>query len=178
MYKEIQIKAWKCENCGQVYTNEYVASTCCKQYTCDICGVLTNKYRTRCDACHEQKCYDAATKITLKEWEEKYPTYMVFYGDDYYYSVEDLLEHCADNNDELPEYCYGTDKEEYCLDVDSILTQIYDDMSCEDDYYFDEQGRKEFEEFAKQWNEKYKLITYGCNKIVILIPDEVLQEYR
>jgi hypothetical protein len=179
MYTEIQIKAWKCSECGNVWTNEYVASTCCKQYTCDICGVPTPKSWTRCDACREKKCYDAATKITLKEWEEKYPSHMVYYNDRYFYSVEELFEHYAGNNDELPTYCYGTDINEHKIDVDSVLENIEEDMCCEDDdYRFSDQARKELADFAEQWNEKWGLRTYECNKTVILIPEEVLNEYR
>ena len=72
---------------------------------------------------------------------------MLYDGDRFFYGIDDLIEHYEYNDFPIPEYVYGTqiDKEAYT----------------------------EFENFAKQWNQKHRIscfnVDYGT---VVLIPTE------
>lgn len=79
------------------------------------------------------------------------------------------------NENELPNYCFGTD-EVKCELTDNVLIDIVED-SYEDAELIDEAYR-EFNEFAKVWNDKYGLKYFVPNNYVVLIPDEMLESYR
>ena len=105
------IGIWACDKCGTLYTSKYAADICCKQYHCEVCGVETPRYILKCESCQEKARFDKAAKMSVEEYEAANPGNMVYWNDNYYGSVDDLLEHLADEGiavKDLPTYCYGT----------------------------------------------------------------------
>jgi hypothetical protein len=175
--KEIQIKAYQCE-CGKTYNDKYVAEICCKQYHCETCGAETKKYWLMCDPCREKRDFDKAKKITIEEYEKEYSGNMVYYNDNYYTDIDDMLDSlCCHDVDILPSYCWGTDKVPVEIDAISVLDELLENSNCED-IDFSKEAYQEFKDFAEQWNKKWSQYYYMMNDIVILIPEEVLKEYQ
>ena len=175
MAVETTIKAYKCENCGQIYRDKYIANVCCKQYHCEVCGCETPQYWLICNTCRDKRDFDKAIKISIGEYEEKFKGNMVCYNDNFYSDVEDMLVTFYDNEFDLPSYCWGTD-EMRCELTDNILDNLTEDTY--EDAEFDKEAYKEFNEFVTTWNEKYGLRYFTQNNYVVLIPDEVLAKYR
>lgn len=171
---ETTMKAYKCETCRKIYIDKYSADICCKQYHCSVCGIELPKFWTICDSCREKRHFDKAIKISIKEYEEKFNGNMVYYDDYYYYDVLDMLDTLSNRYEKLPSYCFGTDAVKSEL-TDSVLEDIIED-SCEVGELSDEAYR-EFNEFAKVWNEKYGLKYFVPNNYAVLIPDELLAKY-
>jgi len=168
---ETQIKAWKCDTCGKIYTDERVAGGCCKQYHCETCGCETPKYRLMCDSCRDKRDYDKATKMSYAEYCEKFPNNMICIGDDFYSELEEIVDEFYDKGD-APEYCWGTEKIDVEIDPDSVLQDLLENSNCED-LEFDNEAYKEFKEFAKNWNEKYGVSYFVQTNIVIPITEEL-----
>lgn len=79
---ETTIRAYKCETCGKVYTDEYVANICCKQYHCEVCGCETPKYWLMCNACRDKRDFDKYFKDVFDKFRYiKLWTKMVFDAD-------------------------------------------------------------------------------------------------
>ena len=171
-----------CETCGGLYVNETAANNCCKQYRCEVCGVETPPFRLKCEACSEKARFEKARKMTIEEYQKEFPDFMIFHDDDYFGSVEELLEAYTWGDrgelDKMPDYCYGTYQIHMRLRSDRILEEIEEDFDCEDVGY-SEEAYREFAEFAKQFNDKYEQHGYYVdNKIVILIPPELKEQYK
>lgn len=170
-----------CDKCSKVYCDEYVANICCKQYHCEVCGKETQQYHLKCPECQEKARYDKAKKMTIGEYEAEFSGNMVYDGNDYYSSVEELLETYTWGNREesdMPNYCYGTIRVYMKLEPDEILRHMEEELDCED-VEISEDGYKEFREFAKAWNEKHQQYCYFMNDdVIILIPPELKEEFK
>lgn len=167
-----RVDIFTCEKCGKKYLNEKVADKCCAPYHCSVCGCETPKYILKCDSCRDKEQYEKAHKLTLKEYEEKFPDHMLYDGDRFFYDIDELIDHYTDNDAPIPDYVYGTQIEYGTLDTSEILAHIEEELDCED-ISFDKDAYIEFENFAKQWNAKHRIscfhVDYGT---VILIPSE------
>ena len=51
---------YRCEKCKKLYTSEYAANICCKQYHCRVCGKETPQYMLICDSCAEHERFEKA----------------------------------------------------------------------------------------------------------------------
>lgn len=182
-----ETKAYKCTNCGTTYLDKKFAEKCCKPKYCEDCGAeLPYKwYKTVCDPCAEKRYYDKSVKMTIEEYNEKYPNNLVFYNDEYYSDVDSCLESlfgdCNDDEEvkelvENLEYIYGTETEEVKIDGDSIIEDMEVNSNLED-FSVDTDGYKEMNEFLEYWNKKYGTKCYYQDKIAILIPRELREEY-
>jgi hypothetical protein len=181
------VKAWKCKNCGTTYLDKEFAERCCKPKYCEDCGAeLPYKwYQTVCESCAEKRYYNKSIKMTIEEYNEKYPNNMVFYGETYYSDIDSCLECLFDscsNDEELKElvdsleFIYGTESDLVELDGDSIIEQMEQDSNIED-FSVAPEGYKELNDFLKDWNKKYGTVCYTQDKIAILIPRELREEY-
>lgn len=182
-----KVSAYKCGICGTTYLMKEFAEKCCQPKYCEDCGSeLPYKwYYTTCNACHEKREYDKATKMTIEEYNEKCPDNMVYYGDEFYFSVEDCLEslfcNCEDAQEvqdlvENLEYIYGTYAIPIQLDGDSIIQSMEEDSNLED-FDVESDGYKELNVFLEGWNKKYGTTAYTQDEIVILIPKDVREKY-
>lgn len=87
---------WFCDKCGKGYASEYAASICCKQYHCSVCGIETPRYITKCDSCRNKELFEKAQKMTWEEYEEKFPGNMLYWNDEFYSDLGDLLDATED----------------------------------------------------------------------------------
>lgn len=167
-----RVDIFTCEKCGKKYLNEKAADKCCAPYHCSVCGCETPKYILKCDSCRDKEQYEKAQKLTLKEYEEKFPDHMLYDGDRFFYGIDDLVEHYEYNDFPIPEYVYGTQIEYGELDPSEILAHIEEELDCED-VSFDKEAYTEFENFAKQWNPKHRISCFHADYgTVVLIPPE------
>lgn len=182
-----ETKAYKCKNCGVTYLDQKFAEKCCKPKHCEDCGAeLPYKwYKTVCKPCAEKRYYDKSIKVTIEEYNEKYPNNMVFHNDTYYSDVYDCLESLfgnCNNDEEVKElvesltYIYGTESEKIELNGDSIIEDMETNSNLED-FSVDDKGYKELNDFLVDWNKKYGTVCYSQDKIAILIPKELREEY-
>jgi len=155
-----KIDAFKCLNCNKVYLKEDIAKDCCAPKFCQSCGKQLNNYMLKCDSCIEKQRFEKAEK--LNEWEGK-----VYHNDEYYDSVEEFIESCEDNENEIPEYIYVAEPRKWKglnIDLDSQLEDEYED-AIENIVEI-----TELEEFLKKWNEKQNIISFVPNfKKVVMI---------
>ena len=175
-----EIPAWKCTKCGKYYTTKSVAESCCKENpkkVCEDCGVELDPkwYYTVCDSCREKRRYNRCRKMTIEEYEKEFPDYMVVVGDDNYYSsVEDALESCYGDEEAIPYYVYGTEKQFIEVNIDGAIENALEEAY--EDAEFD--NTDELYEFVKEWNKRNKLTAFCETKIVIDIPEELRKEYE
>ena len=89
---------YRCEKCKKLYTSEYAANICCKQYHCRVCGKETPQYMLICDSCAEHERFEKARKMTLAEYYEEFPGNMLYYGEEFYDDIESLDRNIIDKN--------------------------------------------------------------------------------
>ena len=160
--EEVNIKAYKCKQCGQVYINKTMAKLCHKKYYCENCGVETPRYMLLCAKCREKKLYEEATKMTYEEYTKKYPGCMIYYNNDYYADLEELL----DSVEEVPSYVFGTERERLELDIESEINCVEDNSNLED---FSFENTKELIDYVNKWNEQNGQDVYYVNEKVIIV---------
>lgn len=174
-----QIEAWQCENCGKAYISKQAAEDCCKEKPkkiCEDCGVELDPkwYYTVCDSCREKRRYNRCRKMTIEEYEKEFPDCMVVVGEDNYYSsVEDALESCYDNGNEIPHYVYGTKKAFIEVDIDGAIETALEDAYEEAQF----NNTKELYDYVKGWNTRNRLTVFDEERIVIDIPEELRNKY-
>ena len=157
---------------------------------CKHCGkpLNRNEYRCECDGAKaerqveqdrkEQEYFEKATKMTLKEYQEKYPNNMIAYGDEFYKDIDDLLEDLYDNYDELfefPEYVWGTKRLRTEIDPESAMERALEDSY--EDAEFGVKAEGELCEFINNWNDKYGIDYYVESNVVVMLPEELRQEF-
>lgn len=167
---------YRCEKCKKLYTSEYAANICCKQYHCRVCGKETPQYMLICDSCAEHERFEKARKMTLAEYYEEFPGNMLYYREEFYDDIESLLDSIDCDYEDIPKYVYGTTMESMEIDANQMLQQAEEDSDVED-FYFDDVAAKELREFVKQWNAKYAKSYYSWNdKVVVMLPTEYQKE--
>lgn len=181
-----ETKAYKCKNCGTTYLDQSFAEKCCQPRHCEDCGteLLYKSFRTVCEPCSEKRYFNKSVQMTIEEYNEKYPDNMVFYNDTYYSDVDSCLEILFDtcDKDELNElvenleFIYGTEANRVELDGDSIIEDMETNSDIED-FQVDDAGYKELNDFLDGWNKKYGTTCYSQDKIAILVPRELREEY-
>lgn len=182
-----ETKAYKCKNCGTTYLDQSFAEKCCKPKYCEDCGTeLKHKwYRTVCEPCSEKRYFNKSAKMTIEGYNAEYPSNMVFYNDEYYSDVDSCLESLFDrcnNKEEIKElvenleYIYGTEAIKVELDGDSIIEDMEANSNLED-FTVDKEGYYELNKFLDEWNKTYGTTCYSQDKIAILIPRELREEY-
>lgn len=160
-----------CEKCGKMYTDEYVANICCKQYHCEVCGIETERYMLKCPSCQEKALYERGRKLTLDQYWSEFPGNMLYWNDHYYCDLDELIDSCEYNQCKLPQYVYGTTREYLRIDAAAHLEQLEADIDC-DEIRFCDAAWKEYKEFAEQWNKKYEeYCFYVDHSIIVMIPN-------
>lgn len=173
--EEISIKAYKCSECNKIHLDKLLAEMCCKKYYCDICGIETEKYNTRCKSCSEIEKFNKAEKYTYEKYDEKFPDNMLFDGESFFSDMDSLVETLYYDDNKIPEYVYGTTKEAVIIDIENVLCDIEYETDV-DDFEFD--NKEELIKFVNNWNKKnVKYIYYPNEKIIVYIPKELKEEY-
>lgn len=159
----IEIKAYKCEKCGNAYLHNELADNCCKPKLCEDCGIEIPKTHCYvvCDECRSKReekreldRYNKATKYTFESapkesieyvYNEKYPHNEGYFdydeGDDLEYDIK---------------YVYGTKRVSPSYDVwdvvESMLEESYEDASDNVDKNELEKLQSAFDTFIKNHN--------------------------
>lgn len=178
------IEAYECLKCGHAYRTPEAAEKCCADKHCERCGaVLPDKYYfTLCQKCREEieeerkkEAIEKATKMSLSEYLKKYPNLMFTDNNDNYWTdIDDFMDFC-EMNEWIPEYIYGTYETYATIDIEYAMDCALDDSY--EDAEFDPQGVKELEDFIKDWNEKYKVVSYlPDTSIVLYLSDNEKEE--
>lgn len=118
---------WFCEKCRTVAPSKLIADRCCNNYQCSTCGKDTgSRSWLVCEPCRiaaeeskERERFEKAEKLTV--WDG-----WVFHGDEFYESVEAMLELL----DEMPhpEYVWAAKEIHFVqADLDDILDRMTDD---------------------------------------------------
>jgi hypothetical protein len=167
--KRVKIEAFQCENCGKIHNLEYSAIICCKQYHCEKCGVETESYRILCDNCSEKQKYEEAIKFTYEEYIKNYPEHMLFHGDNYYLDMESIIDD-LDISESIPDYVWGTRREEITVDIESALSDAEENSGLEE---FEFNNKNELIEYVEKWNEKNKDNAYFRDyKVAVIVPEK------
>jgi len=172
---------YECNLCHELYYDKSKADYCCQDRTCSICGIVIGKndYYTICEACknkkqieRQQELFEKAEKLTWVEYQEKYPNHMISWGDNYYPDIDYIYDEFYDNEDELPDYVWGTTVSEIEI-CPFELIQDFEERADIEDYEMDSSAASELIEFFKDWNKRNpQTIYYETNKVAILINKE------
>ena len=134
-----EIKAYKCSKCSKVSLDKSYAEKCCTPKYCTICGreLDSRWYSTICSPCRDEAEYDRATKYTYEEYmslpEHKDDYLRLYYGDEYYSDIDDLLD-SLDDEDEVKKlkYVNGVVKDRVELDYEDIIIDMEENANIED----------------------------------------------
>lgn len=168
-----EIVVYECEKCGKQYSNEYVADICCKQYYCEDCGKPTEKYCLVCPECHEKRVYNKAKKMSYIDYIKKYPKNMIWYNDEYYSELEDLIDYLESQGLPIPDYVFGTSEYRVEVDIVNAIDQAEQDCGLED-FYFD--NTEELIDFTDKWNKENGTNAFMVTEDIIIVLTE--QEKR
>ena len=176
MAKKVSVVGYACEKCGKAYNSEISADICCKEYSCRVCGIKTDKYRLICNSCQEKERYNKSKKMTYDEYIEKFKDNMVVFEDNFYSDIEEVLDCCDRCDKPYPRYVWGTEKCRAEIDMNNIEEWTLSDTF--EDAEFDENGMDELQEFLCEWNKKYGLDYFCENNIAVLVPEDILKEWN
>jgi len=167
--EKVTIEVYKCDTCGNLYYNESSAIECCKINKCTLCGKEISKHKSICDECVKKEQIENATKYTYKEYKEKYPNNYIYYNENYYNDLEDLLE--FNEKDKLENPIYGTYEEIIRIDIKEVINDAEYNSDVED---FQFNNTKELIDFVEEWNKENSRPVYYVNKnIIIDISEEI-----
>ena len=111
----------------------------CGPQKCNQCGEPCEKHYLKCEACmtHGAATMEAQRFETANK-RESWPGW-VFDGDQFFPSVEDLVQEYFDGGDDVPAYCWATTPCRFVsLDREAILQAALDEDNAYD--YFDDQS--------------------------------------
>lgn len=165
------IPLWQCIECGKIYSNKEQAELCHKKYFCEVCGAEAPQYHLLCEKCDEERSYNRATKMTYDDYIKKYPGNMIFYNNEYYAELEELLDDLEAYEEDKPKYVYGTSKYRIEIDAQQVLDDEEENSNLED-FYFDDEGRLEFIHFVEDWNKKYGTDAFYVDYDIIILLDD------
>ena len=177
-----ELTVYACGYCGKLWKEKSDADFCHSDRTCTECGVVIGKknYYTKCESCMikskvaaEKVLFDNARKMTVKEYAEEFGENPIFFNDEYYYDVEDIFD-SIDEEDNKPNYVWGTKATTITLDAENIISNFEENCELED-YSMDYDAQKEIFEFCKQWNEKHAQTVYYQDKKVAIILDKEIE---
>lgn len=149
-----------CSNCRSVRDTQAMAEGCCGDRLC-ACGKPTkSRYAEQCRECdskawrermarEEMERYEKAVKINAADYDGD----QVFWGDKYFDSVDDAVEHAESGGMPIPEYVWATkDQGVRKARIEDLLDQVIESM-WEDADYDDLNGIPELEKAISEFNE-------------------------
>ena len=135
-----------------------MAEQCCKPRIC-ACGKECEPYRTICNGClneqqekQEVTFFEKAEKLTAWDgW-----VYCEGVNDDYFESVDDLLERCDDEGIDRPKYVWACKADHFVnADIEDITSRL-EDTAYEDFDFADLAGLSELKAALEAFNEANK----------------------
>lgn len=176
-----------CSECRAVFNVRATAQRCHGVTHCDNCGVELGKrqphYRTTCEACdsaawrekqtkEEFERYQKATKISSGDWNGD----QVFFGDQYYDSLEDAIDQC----EQPPEYVWAAKNTGVPKATSQDLYELVVEGMWEDADFNDLNGTEELEAALASFNAANESITVWMvdYSTAIVLDESVLAEWR
>lgn len=170
------INWWRCSKCNNIYAVAEVAEKCCAPKVCSDCGIEISNWFVRCGDCQEKYRFNKAKKVDIYEY--------IFVGDDYFEDAEELIEHCLDNEIDIPEYAwvadvhYGFDHTSPEHIVESIIERVTDEMFDDVDNYI--KGQPELLEAVKTFFKANECIIsfYPNYNKVYMLPTDMIEKIK
>lgn len=179
----IEVKAWKCENCGKAFLVKEFADKCCddikkpKINNCRVCGCEVNPPWMICRECREKERFEKAQKVKYSEyktqwlWDESKQEY---FSDkealqDRY--DDDAFDEQGDNTvAQYPVWCYGCIEIPFRVNIDTAVERAGEDMYEEFDASKEIVELKELTDFVEVWNKKQtaRAFVVDYKKVVLL----------
>ena len=186
MEETSEILVYKCGYCGKIYRTKESADLCHSDRTCVTCGKVIGKkdYYSECESCRNKKSiekelerFSLAEKLTIEQYDDKYPNHMIIWNDEFYYidDLDMLLEDYLFENpeDKIPKYVWGTEEDVLELDPYSII-ENFEENSDLDEFSLDKEECNSIKDFCKEWNSKYSSKVYRhTNKVAVLLRETV-----
>lgn len=176
-----EVKAYYCEKCDGYYLKE--EHYCRGDRKCNDCGVPLKLewYYTVCPSCKDRReenklkeRFNKAEKLSLAEYEEKYPNYPLYTDDensDFY--ADSLFDIVCENNDIKPTFFWGATKNTIGLDFDDIHTRLVEHDFAYDDYDIDKEAAEFIQNFVDEYNLKYVGESFNINYgVAVILPEE------
>jgi hypothetical protein len=191
-------RAYGCAKCGQLYAARagalgsddglkwaYTAARqCCGPRECDCCGVEIPPRREYCwmwcNSCRDKKgseklqlAFDKANKVSYQDYGDK----PVVHCDDFYESIESLVDHLWCDGVEIPPWVWGCYEVQLKLDGDSLLENALEDFHEEAGDDISQQARDALQKMLDDWCENQG-VTMFCEdpKTVVLLDGYPLPE--
>jgi hypothetical protein len=116
--KEITVTGWVAADNTFWGKDEHMARYCgCTHQKCE-CGEIMSKGWTKCDECRRKISREKYLSYPIVEWDKESPIFV--YGDDkYFFSYQDLMEYCSDNELEPEELQLLLCKPNYLWPIDA-----------------------------------------------------------
>jgi hypothetical protein len=169
----IEIKAWKCEKCSNVYLDKDLADNCCKKKAtnkCRVCGCDVKSPFVICKECQEIERFHKAKKVNYSDyigclWDERM--------EEYFYNKDDMYERYENDDEKIlpePKWCYGCIEIPFEIDIDSAIERAEEDMYEDFDSNNSLIDLKELYNYIDSWNKKQsaKSYTIDYNTVVLL----------
>ncbi len=167
-----------CPECGRLYTAsifgdakealQYAydqATQCCAPKKCTDCGeIRDSQYWTVCTKCQkerevkkERERFEKATKVTLDEYYKQRPGNMLYWDEEFYSDIEDLID---ENDLNPPEYVWSTSTTRMSFDATDLIENACSDMH--EDAYEDIStlAHKRLQKFLDLWCKKHSPTSY------------------
>lgn len=162
---------WACGTCKRAADSKESALECCAPYVCDDCGKEVKSY---CEDCSKKKqwarekvTYDKAKKVMLSEYGGDW--LCCDHCDEYYPDVDSLLD-AHDDEEELPDWAWGTYEVKFVLNAEDII-----DQQLERDEFYDgaadnisKEAVQELQTFLTAWATKQDLKAYMIDNSVVV----------
>lgn len=144
---------------------------------CDICGVAISEksHYSCCNKCLEQQRYNECTKMTINEYEKKYPNnpIIVNVGELIfnYPSINNMLTKRHSCGLKIPEYVYGTELRCAKINIIKAINEALEEAGDGAEFYSDQ--LENLIDFVSEWNIENGLEYFVKAKIVINIPEKL-----
>jgi hypothetical protein len=172
---------WLCGKCGKICGAKEYAESCCQAKLCQDCGnkamngwLICQECREKKEKIEEQNRIDKAEKIN----EADYDGFLLSWGDDFYYSIEEFLDECESNGiTDIPQGIYACKPEPFPkFSIEDIYECYEDYYSCLEDNSDPKdhlEGVDSFQEVITKFNELNKgNVVYMPDYTRVIIIDE------
>lgn len=171
--------AWYCGQCGRVYKDQHDAERCgsCAIWECQRCGDKCAAFQKYCSSCrHDIRLGGEVEKLENAEKipASKYPDDQgVVWQDEYYSSIDILLDHCELEEIEPPKLVWATAPERFKLDADEWVDYRLEEWleGADENFDFDSvKGRASLRAAIREFNDanSHLVLYFETNKAVVL----------
>jgi len=157
-------ESFACGTCRRFYGDQRAeAEACCSPRHCE-CGTVLERSAgySACAACRtrhasekEAEWFEKARKVTPAEYEHE-PVHWDGgghgdFGEGFWSSVEELLEHCESQEIEPPEYVWGCEPTTLTLDGTDIVSRALEDFYENAFDHVSKEDLRQLDEFLVAW---------------------------